>query len=205
MGKLENEQHERFCNEYLVDFCGTKAAARSGYSKKTAGSQAFDLLKKPEISARVKELHEDSLSAVQLSAKMVLEELKRIAVCDVNDAFNPMDGTLLPLNEIPVDVRKCIAGFQVEELWMGKDGERVQIGVVKKVKFWDKNKGLELLGKYFKLFTDRVEHDVSESLEALITASMAKGEGDGKETGEAISVPSPTDNRGNSRRGKRAK
>lgn len=172
MPSLENPQHERFCNEFLVDFNLTKAAARAGFSEKSARTQGGRLMQNAVIAARVKELHAASLKSVNLDVQEILLELKRLAMCDLEQALNPIDGTLLPINEIPVDVRKCIAGFHVEEIWEGKEGQRVQIGVVKKIKFWDKNKALELLGKHFKMFTDKVEHSADSTLEALIVASM---------------------------------
>ncbi|MBK9446194.1 MAG: terminase small subunit [Betaproteobacteria bacterium] len=48
-----NPKQRQFIAEYLIDFNATQAAIRAGYSKKTAGSQGFDLLKKPEIAAAV--------------------------------------------------------------------------------------------------------------------------------------------------------
>lgn len=44
-----NAKQARFVYEYLIDYNATQAGIRAGYSKKTAGSQAHDLLKKPEI------------------------------------------------------------------------------------------------------------------------------------------------------------
>ena len=51
--KTLNDKQSRFVDEYLVDLNATQAAIRAGYSQKTAGSQGFDLLKKPEIAAEI--------------------------------------------------------------------------------------------------------------------------------------------------------
>ena len=53
-----NERQKRFCEEYIVDFNGTQAAIRAGYSKKTANEQAAQLLAKLSIQAYLKELIE---------------------------------------------------------------------------------------------------------------------------------------------------
>ncbi len=55
--KLSAKQ-ERFCAEYIVDYNGTKAAIRAGYSEDSAAAQASRLLKNDEILARVRELQE---------------------------------------------------------------------------------------------------------------------------------------------------
>lgn len=171
MPALENPQYETFCHEFLVDFNQTKAAQRAKFSAKSARNQGGRLMQNDEIVRRISELHAESLKAVNLDVRSILLELKRLAMCDLKEALNPIDGSLLPINDIPEDVRKCIAGFQCEEIWEGEKGQRVQIGVVKKIKFWDKNKALELLGKHFKMFTDKVEHSADSTLEAILTAS----------------------------------
>ena len=40
----------------------------------------------------------------------------------------------------------------------GTGRDREKVGVTRKVKFWDKPRALELLGKYLKMFTDKFEH-----------------------------------------------
>lgn len=48
-------KEERFCLEYIIDYHGTKAAIRAGYSEKSAAVTASKLLKKANIAARVRE------------------------------------------------------------------------------------------------------------------------------------------------------
>lgn len=71
MPALPNSKHERFCQEYVIDFNGTQAAIRAGYSRKTAGSQAFDLLKKPEIQARLTEIKADIAERLEIEQDKV--------------------------------------------------------------------------------------------------------------------------------------
>lgn len=51
-----NEKQKKFCEEYLIDFNGTRAAIEAGYSKKTARSTASENLTKPNIQQYLKEL-----------------------------------------------------------------------------------------------------------------------------------------------------
>ena len=73
--KLENNQHERFCQEYLVDLNGTKAAERAEYSKKTARSKASQLLTKVNIQDRIAELKAIRSERTQVTQDMVIKEL----------------------------------------------------------------------------------------------------------------------------------
>mgnify|MGYP002590450703 CR=1 FL=1 len=47
------KKNEVFCDEYLIDLNATQAAIRAGYSVESAGSIGSELLKKPEIRARI--------------------------------------------------------------------------------------------------------------------------------------------------------
>ena len=38
-------KQQRFIDEYMIDFNGTQAAIRAGYSPRTAGSQAYQLVR----------------------------------------------------------------------------------------------------------------------------------------------------------------
>lgn len=85
MPVLANDKHERFCQEYLVDFNATQAAIRAGYSKKTAGSQAHDLLKKPEIQARLAELKGEIAERLRIEQDEVFNRWWNTANADPNE------------------------------------------------------------------------------------------------------------------------
>jgi phage terminase small subunit len=179
MPALENLQWEAFCQRYLVDFNGTQAAIEVGYSpgedNDSARSQAPRLLANSSVQARLAELLTERINEFKMEAVSVLKELQRIASCNVKLAYNER-GALKPIHDIPDDVARCIAAIEVEELWEGRGENREQVGVVKKIKFWDKNKGLELLGKHFKLWMDKLELSAEKSLQDLLTQSWGREE-----------------------------
>jgi len=160
-----------------LDLNGTKAAIAAGYSEKSARSQASKLLAIPEIQDRIDELNQERQARVQITTDMVLGELLKIARTDIGQAFDE-NGSLKPLNQIPEDVRRAIQAIEVDELFEGQGIERSQVGLTKKIKFWDKVKSLELLGKHLKLFTERHEVQHNLTLEQLVAASQRKIEGD---------------------------
>lgn len=139
-----------FCREYLVDLNATQAAIRAGYSENSATEIGFENLSKPHIHREVQRMMNERAERVEVTADMVLRELIGIATVDLSEAFDEF-GALKPIKDIPKNVRKAIAG--IETLQIG-DGA----GTVKKVRFWDKNKSLEMLGRHLKLFVDKVEH-----------------------------------------------
>jgi phage terminase small subunit len=67
MSKLTKKQ-KAFCREYVVDYNGTQAAIRAGYSEKTANEQAAQLLAKLSIQDFVKELQNEQNERLQITA-----------------------------------------------------------------------------------------------------------------------------------------
>jgi phage terminase small subunit len=156
------DRQEKFCLEYLKDMNATQAAVRAGYSRRTCEVQGPRLLGNVRIAARVQQLLQKRNEKLELKTDDVLRELLRIATVDVSKIYGP-DGLLLPIHEMPEDVRRAIAGVDV--LSHG-DGETVW--TTKKVRFWDKTKALELLAKVLKLLTENVNVSGSLNLEQLL-------------------------------------
>lgn len=75
----------RFCVEYVLDWNGTQAAIRAGYSPKTAGSQAHDLLKKPDIRVEIGRLERKAAEKLEIHHTDLLKRLWDTATGDVND------------------------------------------------------------------------------------------------------------------------
>lgn len=84
----------------------------------------------------------------------VLGELARIGTVDIRQAFDE-HGCLKDIQSIPVEVAAVIAGIDVFEEYQGTGKQREYIGRTKKIKFNDKLKALELLGKDFGRFVAR--------------------------------------------------
>lgn len=172
MGKLTAQQ-EAFCREYCVDFNGAGAARRAQYSEKTAKEQGSQQLAKPEVQARVRELMDARLAKIDKRADAVLKELERIGYVDPLPILTE-DGAVKHLKDWPEDLRRALQSIDVQETFEMEGSERVWTGYIKKIKFWDKPKSLELLGKSEALFKDKVEHSGSLTLEALVAGSGQK-------------------------------
>lgn len=142
-GVLNNRQI-KFIEEYLVDFNATQAAIRAGYSQRTAGSQGFDLLKKPEIQQAIKAKQKEAAHKSGITRDRIIAEVARIAFSDVRRLFDER-GALKRLQDIDDDAAGAIAGIDVVEM-NSDDGSAPMF--VKKIKLWDKNAALEKLLKH---------------------------------------------------------
>lgn len=140
-------QQRVFVAEYLKDRNGTQAAIRAGYSKNTAGSQAHDLLKKPEIQAAIESFVIKAEEKAALTVERTLREVARLAFFDPRKLLNP-DGSPKPITELDDDTAAGIAGLEVQEQYEGSGSDRVFVGYVKKYKIADKNAALEKAMKH---------------------------------------------------------
>ena len=157
MARMTDKQ-QRFCDEYLIDLNGTKAAIRAGYSEKTARQMAAENLSKPVIKEYIEKRmaeKEDALIAKQDEVLKYLTSVMRremaehvvVTVVEENSSYEPdADGKM----------RKRTKRTEKPEI--------VQIPA----RLSDANKAAELLGKVYALFTDKVESDVDMKLEVSI-------------------------------------
>lgn len=146
-------KQQRFVAEYLVDLNATQAAVRAGYAKKGAKDQAYQLMQRLEISAAVAAGMEARNKRTQVDADYVLDRLTEIDQMDLAEIHGD-DGKLLPIKQWPLLWRQM-----VKEVDM-KSG---------KVKFHDKLRALELIGKHVNVnaFRENVQHSGSLNLTNL--------------------------------------
>ncbi len=90
-----NEKQKQFCNEFIIDFNGTQAAIRAGYSKKTANEQAAQLLAKLSIQSYIKELIEKRNERTRITQDEVVKDIIKVKDrCMQNEAVLDKEGNL---------------------------------------------------------------------------------------------------------------
>lgn len=149
-----------FVLEYIkdMDLNGTQAAIRAGYSVRTAQQIAYQLLQKTSVQEAIKDAQKLRLKRLNVDADYVLNRLVQIDQMDVIDIMND-DHSLKPISEWPPIWRQYISGLDNMEEFDGRGEDRYLIGYLRKIKWPDKVKNLELLGKHISIgaFKDRVE------------------------------------------------
>lgn len=154
-----SRQQELFCREYIIDLNATQAYIRAGYSPKGANTSGPKLLASPRIASRVQQLFDERANKISVNAETVLSELLRIARSDIRKLFDVKTKVLLSPDEWSDDVAAAVSSIEVDEIFDGYGKDRVLIGHTRKVKMWDKTRGLEMLGKHLKLFDRRIEEE----------------------------------------------
>lgn len=161
--KALNEKQKRFADEYMVDMNATQAAIRAGYSPKTAGSQSFDLLQKPEIQQYLAEGRGKLADRLEITKERILKEYARIAFLDPKKLYND-DGSLVAIKSLDDDTAAAIGGVDVTTSYSGGDDPVTH--VTRKVKLVDKKGALDSLAKHLGMFVDKVEHSGNVTIQA---------------------------------------
>lgn len=156
-GKL-NAQMERFCQEYLKDPDNQrKAAIAAGYSERTATQKAAGLMNLPKVASRIEELMKERNKRLRVSADYVLLRLVEIDQMDVLDILRE-DGGLKPISQWPKIWRTTLSGLDISTTITNFDETTLE-NMLKKIKWPDKVKNLELIGKHVDVmaFKERIE------------------------------------------------
>jgi len=154
------DKQEMFCREYLIDLNATQAAIRAGYSEKTANRTGSENLSKPDIAQRIIDLKSERNERVEINADYVLRRLVEIDEMDVLDILKD-DGGLKMVHEWPKVWRTTLSGLDILTTVTNFD-ETTMENILKKIKWPDKVKNLELLGKHVTVqaFKDNVKNEL---------------------------------------------
>jgi phage terminase small subunit len=165
-----------FVDEYLACLNAAEAARRAGYSEKTARSIGAENLTKPDIAEEIKR----RVAERAMPAEEVLDRLGRMARGDMSDFWDiPDDGKpVLSLSgERARDKLHLIRKLKVKTT-SRMVGEIEVVTTEIEIEPYDAQAALVHIGKHHKLFTDKVEHDLSEGATetaAALIAAMKQG------------------------------
>ncbi|EOX8910966.1 terminase small subunit [Citrobacter freundii] len=150
----------------------TQAAINAGFSPNTAAVKASVMMRDERIQKRIAELMEERNKRLRVSADYVLLRLVEIDQMDVIDILND-EGGLKPISQWPKVWRTSISAVDINRIRMAmKDDEEDIESTLQKIKWPDKVKNLELIGKHVDVnaFRERLEIDVKMT----IAEKMAK-------------------------------
>lgn len=139
------DQQELFCQEYLVDYNGTKAAIRAGYSEKTARAQGSRMLTNVDILTRVRAIQKERLDKLAVTQESVILKL-----LDIYD--------------------RCMQSKPVKE-WDYSEHKYVETG---EYVFDSKGalNALKMIGEYLAMWKNKVEHSGRVETESSALLSL---------------------------------
>lgn len=120
-------KQKRFCDEYLIDLNATQAAIRAGYSKKSAKQVANENLTKPYLKKYIEERMKEKEDSLIAKQDEVLKYLTSVMRGESSSSV------------------LALCGDGMQEVIDKPPDEK------------ERMKAAELLGKRYRLFTDKVE------------------------------------------------
>lgn len=150
---------EAYCQSYIkTPENQSQAAIDAGFSPNTAAVKASVMMRDERIQKRIAELMEERNKRMRVSADYVLMRLVEIDQMDVLDILND-DMSIKPVSEWPKVWRQYLTGFELADMFEGRGDEKELVGILKKIKWPDKVKNLELIGKHVDVnaFKERLE------------------------------------------------
>ena len=175
---------EAFVDNIIANVVQYKAYQQAGYKPKTdevALAASSRLLRNVTIQKRLAYKRAQLAKKAEITAEKVIKEFACIGLVDIAQIYDD-NGNIKDIEDIPEETRRAIAGIEhIAEY----DNDGNVSGYTKKLKFWDKNKALENLGKHLGLYElDNAQRGMSiVEILAIVGGSAAMPVIDG-ETGE---------------------
>lgn len=178
---------EAYCQSYIkTPENQTQAAINAGFSPNTAAVKASVMMRDERIQKRIAELMEERNKRMRVSADYVLMRLVEIDQMDFLDILND-DGGMKPIAEWPKVWRTSlsamdIATIKTTQASLQKENGEADLSVedvehiLKKVKWPDKVKNLELIGKHVDVnaFKERLDVNVNVTIADRIAAARKR-------------------------------
>lgn len=120
---LKNPKEEKACLLFVNNHNQTRAYKIAFKSKaKSAHQIAYRLFSKVYMQARVVYLTQKGLSDLNITNERILAEQARLAFADPGTMYDE-NGHMLPVQDMPEDIRRCIGGMDVTTVVSRKGNE----------------------------------------------------------------------------------
>lgn len=169
MPKLSAKQ-KRFVDEYLIDLNATQAAIRAGYSPDTANEIGSQNLVKLSIKNEIDKKMAERSRRTGVNADRVVRELAKIAFSKATDIVDTDTATLR--SDVSDDDLATIQAVKVKI--SNTDSGHLE---EREIRFADKLKALELLGKHIGMFQDKSKIEIEPSKKFADICKQLGGEG----------------------------
>ena len=146
-----------FIDEYIMSgMDAPKAYLKAGYrgkNKNSIAAGASQLMANKAVERGIRRRYSELRKGKKgdKTQNDIIKEMQRISFSDVRKVFHE-DNTLKKVYELDDATAAAVAGVDISTSPLGI--------TTTKFRFWDKIRPLELLGKCYGLFTERIEHTI---------------------------------------------
>lgn len=144
------EKQKKFCQEYIYDWNGRRAAIAAGYSEKTAHVISNENLNKPYIQAYINYIKDNLEEQAGISRLMVLNEYKKMAFSSIAHLHNTWI-ELKDFEALTKEQKDCIESIETKKIkrkFAGDEDNLIdQYVEYVKIKLFSKERALENICK----------------------------------------------------------
>ena len=165
------EKQKIFADEYLIDLNATRAyrvAYPSVKKEEAAAVNGSKLLRNTKVAAYIQERMQERQKRTEITQDRVLQELAAIAFAKTTDYAEIKNECVRIKDTGDLDEQQVRAIAGIKE---GKFGVEIKLN--------DKEKALELLGRHFGMFKDKVEVSGLEEEKKKLGDILEQLRGDG--------------------------
>lgn len=150
-----------FVKYYVICLNATEAAIKAGYNENSAAEMGYENLRKPHIRKAIADAQSERLANLDIDANYVLKRLIEVDTLDVIDILDH-NNNIKPVSEWPKEWRQNISSIDVAEN---------SSGTIVKLKFPDKVKNLELIGRHISVaaWTTNQTIDLNANIKAEVS------------------------------------
>lgn len=116
-------------------------------NRNSVSHACWELDNNPKITQRISELRNELYLRNKVSIDELVQNLAGMVRFDIGDLYDE-NNNLLPIKQMPKQARQVIQQLDSDELYDYVDGEKIQIGVTKKVRTLPKLDAIEKLMKH---------------------------------------------------------
>lgn len=168
--QLADKRIVKFILSYVTCRSAGDAAEAAGWAR----ARGSYWRSRPEIHAVIEAITTIAVMKHGYDASEMIERAKEIAVCDPIEMQN-LDGSYKAhLSDVKPEVRRAIKKLKVKNIYgVDANGMPIIMGQIIDYEFWDKMKGIELLGSEKNIFkkTTVVQHDVTANMAGVLLES----------------------------------
>ena len=155
--KKLSPKHRMFCEHYLINFCGAKAAREAGVSSESARAQACYFLHDPLVKKYLKKRSQEIMAEINEQQLKIFRELMNVATSDIRRLYDSQ-GNILPLDDWPEDIARCVGSIKQKVVTTGRTTKKSL-----EIKLWNKNPALENLARVIGLLKTDVSISLSDN------------------------------------------
>lgn len=146
---------DRFVEEYLKDLNGTRAATVAGYSPRSAAQAATQLLKNPNVQAKLMVARRRIANKAELTVEMIVAELRKSGFSNLGDYYLVAENGEVVINQATMqdpDATAALAEISIEQdVLVSKKGRKLVSGKIK-IKPYNKHDALDKLGRHLGMW-----------------------------------------------------